>query len=115
MAQRLVRKICLKCKVRLQPDATKLPKDFHYSPDDKLFRGEGCPNCRHTGYRGRLGLFELLLMTEVISQQVMERAPSPDIVAAARKSGLRLLREDGWLKVRRGITTPEEVITCTAV
>ena len=56
-----------------------------------------------------------MTMTEAVAHKVMERAPSPEIVAAARESGLRLLREDGWAKVRRGITTPEEVLMCTAL
>jgi type II secretory ATPase GspE/PulE/Tfp pilus assembly ATPase PilB-like protein len=56
-----------------------------------------------------------MVMTDAISDRVMARAPSPDIIAAARLSGLRLLREDGWIKVRHGLTTPDEVLTCTAV
>ena len=62
-----------------------------------------------------MGLFELMVMTAEISQKVMDRAPSPEIVAVARASGFCLLREDGWNKVRQGLTTPEEVITCTAI
>jgi general secretion pathway protein E/type IV pilus assembly protein PilB len=115
MAQRLVRKVCPKCKVPCQPDPAHLPRDFRPQPEDTLFRGEGCPHCRQTGYRGRLGLFELLTMTEVVSEKIMARAPLPEIIAAGRDAGLRLLREDGWLKVRRGVTTPEEVVTCTAL
>ncbi len=54
-------------------------------------------------------------MTEETAHLIMERAPSPQIVAAARRTGLKLLREDGWLKVRQGITTPDEVVMCTAL
>lgn len=114
MAQRLVRKICPKCKDRLEPDRSKLPKDFKLEPGEKLFRGVGCPHCRNTGYRGRAGIYELLVMNDEIAHKVMERAPSPEIVAVAKKSGLRLLREDGWLKVRAGVTTPEEITLCTS-
>ncbi|MBI5387631.1 MAG: type II secretion system ATPase GspE [Verrucomicrobia bacterium] len=115
MAQRLVRKICSKCKHPYQPDARLLPKDFEHKPGEKLWRGQGCPHCRNTGYRGRSGLYELMVMNEAIAEKVMERASSHSILTAARNSGLRLLREDGWLKVRRGITTTDEVLTCTAV
>ena len=115
MAQRLVRKICPKCKAEYEPDWAKLPQDFEFDRKKKLHRGVGCPNCRNTGYRGRMGLFELMVMTDAISEKVMVRAPSPEIVARARQSGLRLLRDDGWIKVRRGITTPDEVLTCTAI
>jgi len=119
MAQRLVRKICPKCKVEYQPDMAKLPKDFPLPQSEggefKLWRGEGCPHCRQIGYRGRSGVYELMMMTDEISKKVMERAPSNEVLATARKGGLRLLREDGWRKVHRGITTIEEVLTCTAI
>jgi type II secretory ATPase GspE/PulE/Tfp pilus assembly ATPase PilB-like protein len=62
-----------------------------------------------------MGLFELLVVDDAISHKIMHRAPSPEIVAAARTSGLRLLREDGWVKVRQGRTTIGEVVKCTAV
>jgi type II secretory ATPase GspE/PulE/Tfp pilus assembly ATPase PilB-like protein len=56
-----------------------------------------------------------MVMNEVIAEKIMERAPVPQIVAAGRPTGLRLLREDGWLKVRAGMTTPDEVVYCTAL
>jgi len=115
MAQRLVRKICPKCKVSYEPAAGSVPPDFKLPPEGVLYRGEGCEHCRKTGFRGRLGIFELLILDDTISEIVMQRAPSPQIVAAARKTGLRLLREDGWAKVREGVTTAEEVIKCTAI
>jgi type II secretion system protein E len=115
MAQRLVRKICPKCRVEVEPDRSKLPRDFTVKPGDKLFAGTGCPHCRNSGFRGRSGLYELMVMNDEIAYKVMERAPSPEIVKVARQSGLRLLREDGWVKVREGITTPDEVVMCTAL
>lgn len=115
MAQRLVRKICPKCKTEFRPTREKLPRDLQLGPDEPLFYGQGCPACRNTGYRGRSGLYELLVMSDEISAKIMDRAPAPDIAAAGRENGLRLLREDGWLKVRRGVTTIEEVLKCTAV
>ena len=115
MAQRLVRRICAHCKERYTPEPTTIPRDLALDPGEQLSRGTGCPRCRNTGYRGRTGLYELMVMTEVISERILERAPSPKLVAAARKSGLRLLREDGWIKVRQGFTTPDEVVLCTAL
>ena len=114
MAQRLVRRICPKCKADYEPDRAHLPRDLELAPGDKLWRGTGCPNCRNTGYRGRSGLYELMVMSDAISEKIIERAPSYQIVAVAKQGGLRLLREDGWDKVRRGLTTPDEVVLCTA-
>ncbi|MSU26939.1 MAG: type II/IV secretion system protein [Pedosphaera sp.] len=114
MAQRLVRRICSKCKADYEPDRAHLPRDLVLGPGDKLWRGTGCPNCRNTGYRGRSGLYELMEMSDAISEKIIERAPSQQIVGVAKQGGLRLLREDGWDKVRQGVTTPDEVVLCTA-
>jgi len=113
MAQRLVRTICPECKEPYQPDPAQLPRDFHYQPGETLWRGRGCRKCRGTGYYGRTGLFELMVTTDRIREHIMNRAPVGKILATAKAEGLRLLREDGWLKVRQGITTPEEVIRAT--
>ena len=115
MAQRLVRRVCSKCKEMYVPAPADIPRDLKLEPGAQLARGTGCPHCRNTGYRGRSGLYELMVVTETISEKIMERASAPKIVAAARESGLRLLREDGWIKVRQGITTPDEVVVCTAL
>ena len=115
MAQRLVRRVCSKCKEMYPARSVTLPRDLVVEPDALLARGTGCPHCRNTGYRGRTGLYELMVMTDAISEKIIARAPSPQIVAVARESGLRLLREDGWIKVREGHTTPDEVVQCTAL
>ncbi len=115
MAQRLVRRVCPKCKELYEPDPANLPRDLILDPGQKLARGTGCPNCRGTGYRGRTGLYELMVMSDVIGEKIIDRAPTPQIIAAARATGLRLLREDGWIKVRAGHTTPDEVVLCTAL
>ena len=115
MAQRLVRRVCSKCREEYVPDPATLPRDLKLEPGVTLARGKGCPHCRGTGYRGRTGLYELMVMNEVIAEKIMERAPVPQIVAAGRPTGLRLLREDGWIKVRAGMTTPDEVVYCTAL
>jgi len=113
MAQRLVRKVCPKCKEEYKPE--KLPKDYPRETTDKFYRGVGCQWCRNTGYRGRSGVYELMVMNDEIGAKVMERAPSPEVIAASRKAGTRMLREDGWLKVKRGATSIDEVLMCTAV
>ncbi|MBM3848633.1 MAG: type II secretion system protein GspE [Verrucomicrobia bacterium] len=115
MAQRLVRKICPKCRVPYDPDRSKLPRDFSVEPGEHLFRGEGCENCRKTGYRGRSGLYELLSIDEEIAQMIVARESAPKLIQSGRRTGLRLLREDGWIKVRQGITSVDEVLTCTAL
>jgi general secretion pathway protein E/type IV pilus assembly protein PilB len=113
MAQRLVRTICTECKEPYEPDPEQMPEDFKYERGTKLWRGAGCRKCRDTGYRGRTGLFELMVADNAISEKIMARASAGDITAVAVKGGLRLLREDGWIKVRAGITTPEEVMRST--
>lgn len=113
MAQRLVRKVCPDCRTPYTPDRSKFPDDFQLDAGAQLYRGEGCRRCRGTGYYGRCGLYELMVNDDEISQRIMERAPSFELIRAARKSGMKLLREDGWAKVRAGMTTPEEVVRST--
>jgi general secretion pathway protein E len=114
MAQRLVRKICPDCKESYEPEIKKLPKDLPIEPGEKLYRGVGCQKCRNSGFRGRAGIYELMTMNDEIRAKIMGRAPISEIVEAGRPSGLRLLREDGWIKVKKGMTTPSEVLRCTA-
>ena len=87
-----------------------LPPDFELEPNQKLFRGKGCRECRHIGYKGRLGIFELLMMTPELRELVVTRASAGQILKVARRDGLKSLREDGWNKVRAGLTTPQEVL-----
>ncbi|MBI5722775.1 MAG: type II secretion system ATPase GspE [Planctomycetes bacterium] len=115
MAQRLVRTICTECKAPYHPDPEQLPADFKFEPGQVLYRGLGCRKCRGTGYYGRTGLYELMVASDAIRERIMARASASEIVRAAHESGLRLLREDGWLKVRAGLTTPEEVVQNTKV
>jgi len=115
MAQRLVRTICPHCKEEYEPDPETLPPDFHLEPGQKLWRGAGCRECRGTGFRGRTGLFELMLASDEVCEKIMQRASTGEIARVAVEHGLRLLREDGWMKVRAGITTPEEVMRSTKI
>lgn len=113
MAQRLVRTICPHCKEECEPDRDRLPPDFKLEPGATLWRGAGCRKCRNTGFRGRTGLFELMVADDAICEKIMERASSGQIMNVAVKRGLRLLRNDGWMKVRAGITTLDEVMRST--
>lgn len=115
MAQRLVRKLCNECKEAYEPNPKTLPADLILSPSERLYRAVGCDACRQTGYKGRSGVYELMLMDEDIAELITHRKPTYEIVEAARKNGLRLLREDGWLKTRRGITDVSEVVKNTAI
>lgn len=114
LAQRLGRKICQNCKEPYEIEASELRR-FGFkpeSPDQKitLWRGTGCEVCRHTGYKGRLGIFSLMRVNDEIAELIVRRAPLSDIRDAAKANGMLELREDGLIKVLEGITTPEEVM-----
>jgi general secretion pathway protein E len=107
LAQRLVRVICPQCKA---PAGTRMTPEGETIP---VFKGTGCEYCFGTGYRGRVGIFELMELNEEIRRVIMDRADAGVITAAARKNGMRNLREDGWMKVRAGVTTAQEVLRVT--
>ncbi len=114
LAQRLVRTICPQCKTSAPPDPELLREvgDLVNSLKESpaFFRGKGCPFCKGSGYRGRIGIFELLLVNDRIRRLISEKASMEKIREVARETaGLRSFREDGLLKVLRGITTREEV------
>jgi general secretion pathway protein E/type IV pilus assembly protein PilB len=114
MAQRLVRVICHDCKTEQNPREVKLPKAANFSKSDKLFHGSGCRQCRNSGYRGRTGLYELMMMNEELGEKIIQRVAASELVRTGRANGMRLLSEDGWLKVKRGDTTLAEVMRVTA-
>ncbi len=114
IAQRLCRKICSTCKESYQVPATELSR-FGFVPTEvnqmvTLYRGAGCEECRYKGYRGRVGLYELLTMNEEVAELVVRRAPVADVREAAKANGMLELREDGLMKVLEGLTTPDEVM-----
>ena len=112
-AQRLGRKICTNCKEPYQPpmDALKRVGFALENVEDQVFyRGRGCELCRHTGYKGRLGLYEMMLINEEIQDLVVRRAPLSEVKAAALANGMKTLKMDGFEKVKMGITTVEEVM-----
>jgi len=115
LAQRLVRKICPNCRETYAPDPTDLPHDFKLESGLEIYRGAGCRDCRGTGYRGRIGIYELLNIGDDLREMIVTRKSAGDILEAARAKGLELMREDGWAKVKEGITTVEEVTRVTKV
>ena len=117
MAQRLVRSLCPDCNETYQPQRDELPRDFPWEAlqerGGKLRRAVGCRQCRNVGYRGRQGLFELLVTTEQVRQLAHDRASSWKIAQAAKADGMVNLRDDGWHKVISGITTVDEILRVT--
>jgi type II secretion system protein E len=116
MAQRLVRTICPHCKVEQKVEKDYLRK-IGFPEDEidtaKFWKGSGCEQCRQLGYQGRMGIYELLLVTEALRPLIMSRAPASTITVKALEGGMRTLRHDGWNKVRNGVTTIEEVLRVT--
>ena len=112
IAQRLVRVLCPRCK-QADPGTAALLKDLEPPAGTKLFHAAGCEHCKKRGYRGRVGIFELLPMTDAIKQHVTARSASHVIRDTARKAGMRTLRDDGLLKAAAGTTTIEEVLRVT--
>ena len=115
LAQRLVRKVCSECREPYRPDPQVAALLAHQPIGAiSLMRGRGCIACRQTGYRGRTGIFELLVMTDELKQAITRVEPITRLREIARAQGMRTLREDGWAKARAGITTVEEVLRVTA-
>lgn len=116
LAQRLVRTICEKCKTEQKVEPAYL-KRIGFPPDEihtaKFYKGAGCELCRQFGYQGRMGIYELLFMDEDIRSLILNRAASTSIAQKALEHGMRTLRDDGWIKVKAGKTTIEEVLRVT--
>lgn len=116
MAQRLVRKVCVKCKIRVEPPAhllqglglrPELAKKANFS------KGKGCANCNKTGYRGRMGIYELMTMTNTIRELTFKGESTQVLRKMARKQGMRTLFEDGMVKAMKGQTTLDEILRIT--
>jgi general secretion pathway protein E/type IV pilus assembly protein PilB len=114
MAQRLVRRLCPHCKELFEPVIAEMPKDFPIQTiregKAEIYRPAGCRDCRHTGYSGRIALYELLTATEPIRLLASAGRHSHELKEAARKAGMMTLRENGWRKVISGTTSIDEVI-----
>ena len=114
LAQRLVRTICPSCSESFRP-AAAVESELRLPQGAKLYRGKGCGSCRHTGYQGRLALFELLVMSEAVRNLLSLHAASSHIRQTARQQGMKTLWEDGVAKALAGATTIEEVLRVTRV
>src|SRR5262245_27116923 len=116
LAQRLVRSICEKCREPL-----KLPErvfeELSLEPPKglplQLWRGAGCADCKHTGYRGRKGIFELMMVDDRFHDPIVHRAGAPEYLRLGREKGMRTMFEDGLIKAIQGITTIEELLRAT--
>lgn len=118
MAQRLVRTICKNCATAQNLELDYL-KRIGYPANEiattTFYKGIGCEQCRMQGYKGRMGIYELLMVTEELRTPILSRSPSSTISQIAIEQGMRLLRVDGWEKVKLGLTTVEEVLRVTQV
>jgi len=112
MAQRLVRRICKSCKKELKASDSEvsslLPEDIK-----TLWKGSGCEDCRGTGYRGRQGVFELLVVDDEMREMILRREAANRMKKYAIEHGMQTLRDDGWNRVRAGVTTAEEILRIT--
>ncbi|MEC9337893.1 MAG: ATPase, T2SS/T4P/T4SS family [SAR324 cluster bacterium] len=119
LAQRLVRRICPDCRKSYQPHPEQLRelgiKEVSFRKlDRQFFRGDGCDNCRQTGYRGRIGIHELLVMSEGVKNTILESSDSDTIKKQGLKEKMITLRRDGVNKILHGLTTAEEILSITS-
>jgi type IV pilus assembly protein PilB len=115
LAQRLVRKLCDRCKEPYQPTEEMMrrlvfPEDsIEHWEETRLFRAVGCRHCNNTGYRGRMGVYEVMPVTEAVERLIVERKSADEIWRVAKAEGMTSLREDGLDRVLRGMTSIEEI------
>ncbi|MFC2150358.1 GspE/PulE family protein, partial [Calditrichota bacterium] len=114
LAQRLVRRICSGCKIEYTPTDAERELVGAEDPNTILYKGEGCRACSNSGYKGRAGIYEIMVMNEELREITMTGGSADKLMAAARRGGMLTLREDGMVKVLEGITTIEEVMSKTA-
>ncbi len=108
-SQRLVRKLCPECKKLYEPDI-QIQKKYGLGKGP-VYKAVGCEKCRHIGYSGRIGIYEVLFITEEISQMILKKSPSTEIKALAIQQGMKTLLDSGIEKVKQGITSLEEVLS----
>jgi type IV pilus assembly protein PilB len=116
LAQRLIRKICSECREQIKVHP-QLLIDLGVSPDEaknfNVFKGKGCTICSGTGYKGRVGLYEVMTMKEEVKELVLSRSSTSEIKKEAIRMGMKTLRQSGIHKVKEGLTTIEEVLRAT--
>ncbi len=118
LAQRLVRRICVHCRSEVRPSSEMLAElqlTHADVQDKKFYRGKGCEACNNTGYKGRVGLFELMVMNDELRDMIMRNASTDELRDKARSYGMVTLREAGMDAVHNGITTVEEVVRETII
>jgi type II secretory ATPase GspE/PulE/Tfp pilus assembly ATPase PilB-like protein len=118
MAQRLVRKICPHCAVERHLTREEIQTLRLAVPEGKKVRvreGEGCPECRGTGYLGRTGIFEIMPVDDAVKELIIRGADTPEIKRAAAEHGMRTLRQSALRKLAEGTTTFEEVVRVTGI
>ena len=117
MAQRLIRVICSECKTEDKKPNARILKLLGFTEEElagkTVWHGTGCKRCNGSGYRGRVGIFEMVILNAEMRDLAFKRAPSSQLRAAARAAGMRTLLEDGKLKVLSGVTTPEDLLRVT--
>ena len=116
LAQRLVRTVCDKCKEEVKNPELIFEQLKVPPPENlpiRLWRGAGCPECKRTGFKGRQGIFELMLLDERFHDPIVKRAGAPEYLRLAREMGMRTMLEDGLCKAVRGMTTIEELLRVT--
>jgi len=117
MAQRLIRVICSECKVVDEHPDAKVLKQLNFTAEEMagqtIHKGAGCKRCGGSGYRGRVGIFEMVLMNNELRDLAFKKATAAQLRVAARAAGMRTLLEDGKLKVLAGVTTPEDLLRVT--
>jgi general secretion pathway protein E len=112
-AQRLVRKLCVECRKPFKPGPAQL-KTLGFTPrPGTVYTAQACPACNRTGYRGRTGIYELLVVDDVLRRLIHDRASEQTLRAHAAKTGMRSLRDDGMRWVSQGMTSLEEVVRVT--
>ena len=113
IAQRLIRRICAGCKTAFEPTEAQL-MELMLAPEDvkgkKFYYGRGCDKCNGTGYKGRIGIFEIMLFNDEIRELIMNQASTGLLRAAAQKGGMSLLRDNGLSAIYDGITTIDEIV-----
>ncbi len=109
LAQRLIRLVCPKCKIEIDPP--DIARVLQVGEVKAFFKGTGCPECKHTGYKGRTGVYEFLPMDTNLKQLVALRSPEEDLHKAARQNGMISLMDDAWAKIQQGVTTVEEILS----
>jgi type IV pilus assembly protein PilB len=110
VAQRLARQLCTYCKKRtVIPQQALTEANFRVGADVEAYEPLGCARCNQSGYRGRIGLFSVMMMSEEIKDLTVSGGSEADITSVAREQGMHTLREDGLRKVRAGVTSIEEV------